>query len=73
MGLTLLVPDRASPSPVMYLAYVNRSRLDLFGGLFGGVARRLLSAKAKGTVGDQFTRLRKTLERDFAARHPSPS
>src|SRR5215204_5184647 len=35
LGLTLLVPDRASASPATYVIYLNRSRIDLFDGAFG--------------------------------------
>lgn len=61
LGLTLLVPDGSAPSPATYVVYVNRSRIDLFGNLFGGVARRIVSGKARSLVGAQLARLQRTL------------
>lgn len=66
LGLTVLLRDRSAPSPATYIAYVNRSRVDVFGGLFGGIARGLVSSKARGTVSHQFERLQAILERRFA-------
>ena len=57
LGLTLLVPDRTSPTPATYVVYVNRSRIDLFDGLFGGVARRIVAGKARSFVAVQLERL----------------
>jgi hypothetical protein len=71
LGLTVLVPDPSSASPVTYVAYLNRSRVDVIGGMFGGMAKKIIASKARGTVADQLGRLRTRLERDFAAR-PSP-
>ena len=47
LGLTLLVPDRTAASPATYVVYLNRSRIDLFDGLFGGVARRIVAGRAR--------------------------
>ena len=68
LGLTVLVPDSSSPSPRTYVAYLNRSRVDVIGGMFGGVAKKIIASKARSTVADQLGRLRTRLERDFAAR-----
>ena len=67
-GLTVLVPDPSSPSPATYVAYLNRSRVDVIGGMFGGVAKKLIASKARSTVADTLGRLRTRLEREFAAR-----
>jgi hypothetical protein len=67
LGLTVLVPD-PSPTPATYVAYLNRSRVDVIGGVFGGVAKKIIASKARSTVADQLGRLRTRLERDFAAR-----
>jgi hypothetical protein len=61
LGLTLLVPDTTAPAPAMYVIYLNRSRIDLFDGLFGGVARRIVIGKARTLVGEQLARLQRTL------------
>jgi hypothetical protein len=60
LGLTLLVPDD-SPSPVTYVVYLNRSRIDVFEGVFGSLARRIVSSKARALVGSQLSRLQHVL------------
>jgi len=71
LGLTLLVRDRSSSSSVTYLVYVNRSRVDVFGGVFGGITRKIVTSKARSTVADQLARLQRTLEGQFATAQPS--
>lgn len=67
LGLTVLLRDRApEAAPAIYVAYVNRSRIDVVGGLFGGVARRLISSRARSTVAEQLARVQQSLQRDFA-------
>jgi hypothetical protein len=68
LGLTVLVRDRSGPAPALYLVYLNRSRVDVFGGILGGVTRHIVTAKARGTVSDLLVRLQRSLERQFAAR-----
>jgi hypothetical protein len=63
LGVTLLLRDAAAPTPGTYVVYLNRSRIDLFDGLFGGVARRLVAGRARALVTEQLARL----QRDFAA------
>lgn len=63
LGLTLLVPDRSVPSTT-YLAYINRSRIDMFGGVFGGVIRKIVVSRARSTVSDQLERMQARLERE---------
>jgi hypothetical protein len=61
LGLTLLVPDRTVQSPATYVVYLNRSRIDLFDGMFGGVARRLVAGRARTLVAEQLQRLQQVL------------
>jgi hypothetical protein len=68
LGLTVLVPDPSAATPTTYVAYLNRSRVDIFSGMFGGIARKIVTSKARGTVADQLGRLRTRLEQEFAAR-----
>jgi hypothetical protein len=63
LGLTLLVPDRSSSLPGTYLVYLNRSRIDVFDGVFGGVTRRIVSGRARTLVAAQLKRLQVTLAR----------
>lgn len=62
LGLTLLLPDRDSATPATYVVYLNRSRVDLFDGVFGGIARRIVSAKARTFVSERLARLQRTLD-----------
>jgi len=65
LGLTLLVPDLTSPAAATYVVYVNRSRIDLFDGLFGGVARRIVASRARTLVAEQLQRLQQVLGGGF--------
>ncbi len=64
LGLTLLVPDRTAASPATYVIYLNRSRIDLFDGLLGGVARRIVAGRAKTLVAAQLERLQRVMASD---------
>ena len=72
LGLTLLVPDRTSTTPATYVVYVNRSRIDLFDGFFGGVARKIVAGKARGIVAEQLQRLQGVLA-DGSTQRSSPT
>lgn len=61
LGLTLLVPDRTASSPATYVIYLNRSRIDLFDGVFGGIVRRIVAGRAKTLVAEQLQRLQGVL------------
>jgi hypothetical protein len=61
LGLTLLVRDPSAPSPATYVVYLNRSRIDLFDGMFGGVARRIVAGRARSLVAQQLARLQRSL------------
>jgi hypothetical protein len=60
LGLTLLVPDRRPGATGTFVVYLNRSRIDLFDGLFGGVARRIVAGRARGLVAEQLLRLQRS-------------
>jgi hypothetical protein len=64
LGLTLLVPDRTAAAAATYVVYLNRSRIDLFDGLFGGMARRLVASRARVIVAEQLQRLQRLLATD---------
>lgn len=57
LGLTLLLPDRTASAPATYVIYLNRSRIDLFDGVFGGVIRRIVAGRARTLVAEQLQRL----------------
>lgn len=60
LGLTVLAPeaDRAS----MYVVYLNRSRVDVFKGMFGGIARKIVTTRARTLVSDLLTKLQRRME-----------
>lgn len=62
LGLTLLVPDTTAAKPATYVVYLNRSRIDLFDGVLGGIARKVVKGKARSLVAEQLERVRQTLE-----------
>ena len=48
LGLTAALDDVEDPShPGMYLVYLNRSRIDLLGGFFGGLRRAILRGRLR--------------------------
>jgi len=67
LGLTILLRDGSSSSPSTYVAYLNRSRVDVFRGIFGGMIRRIVTSRARGTVADQLERVQRKLESQFLA------
>lgn len=67
LGLTVLLPERTDDTPSMYVVYLNRSRVDLLDGMFGGFARRIVASRARSLVAEQLARLQRTIERDFVA------
>ena len=62
LGLTLLVPDTSTAKPATYVVYLNRSRIDLFDGVLGGIARKVVKGKARSLVAEQLERVRRSLE-----------
>lgn len=62
LGITLLVPDTAASRPATYVVYLNRSRIDLFDGMLGGITRQVVKGRARSLVAEQLERVRRTLE-----------
>ncbi len=61
LGLTLLL--RGCPGPPHYLAYVNRSEVDVIRGMFGWLARRVIQGRVEGDAGSILDGLRERLSR----------
>jgi hypothetical protein len=59
LGITVLVRAQSGPATSTYLVYVNRSRLDVLGGMLGGVARAIISSRARAVVSDQLDKLQR--------------
>jgi hypothetical protein len=72
LGITLLIPDKSASSPATYVVYLNRSRIDLFDGLWGGIARSVVKGRARSLVAEQLERLRETLETPGTRRSERP-
>ena len=70
IGLTILVRDESAPSATTFVVYLNRSRIDLFDGFFGGVTRTIVSGKARGTVAVHLDLVQQRLERQFSTAEP---
>ena len=51
------------PGPHNYLAYLNRSEVDVIGGMFGGVARMLIQRRIANEADELLAALRQRLER----------
>lgn len=63
MGLTLLLPEAGSATPAMYVLYQNRSRLDAFSGLFGGIIRFTVRSRVRSGMAESLGRLKTAMER----------
>jgi hypothetical protein len=60
LGLTMLV-GAADGGPA-YLVYLNRSRVDLLGGLFGRLVRRIMEGRLRSEAGNAVEALRRRIE-----------
>jgi hypothetical protein len=59
LGLTAVMEDGAGQR---YLVYVNRSQVDVLGGLFGGWKRAILEGRLKSDTADVLNTVRRRLE-----------
>ena len=67
LGLTILL-DRTTDAPRTRVISVNRSRLDVFDGLFGTIKRPLVRSRARDGAERVMTRLRERVEANYRAR-----
>jgi hypothetical protein len=67
LGLTVLLRDRSTSPTTTYVLYLNRSRVDVFNGMFAGVARRIVSARTRSLVAEELGRVQRSMEQQFAA------
>jgi hypothetical protein len=68
LGLTLVLPDAADRASA-YLVYVNRSRLDVLGGVLGALKRPIVRSRTRSAVADHMIKVRDMVERRYAARN----
>lgn len=60
LSLTMIV--RGSGGSPNYVVYLNRSQVDVVGGFFGGLVRRIIERRVKGEAVDVLQGLRRRLE-----------
>jgi hypothetical protein len=61
--------DAEEAKPGMYLVYLNRSRIDLLGGFFGGLRRAILRGRLRDGVKKNVAEVARKLE-SACAEHP---
>lgn len=72
LGLTIVLRDPTSPASA-YVAYVNRTRVDAFGGLFGSTTRRIVRSRARGAMADFLEGVQQRLDTSrYADSRPPP-
>lgn len=62
LGFTVLIDQSGTSGPRTLLIYMNRTRVDMFGGLLGGVKRTLVRSRAKAGAERMLLTLRTRLE-----------
>jgi hypothetical protein len=67
MGLTLVLPDEEHERASAFVVYVNRSRLDVFGGLLGGLVRRTVRSRVRSGMAESLGRVKVAMERQGPA------
>ena len=73
LGLAAALEDRSDPStPGMFLVYLNRSRIDLLGGFFGGLRRAILRGRLRDGMRKNLAEVIRELESSCAA-YPNAS
>ena len=68
LGLTILLDRSTGDAPRTRVIYVNRSRLDIFGGLFGGIKRALVRSRARDGAERTMGRVRERVESNYRSR-----
>ncbi|HJR59863.1 MAG TPA: hypothetical protein VJ813_10705 [Vicinamibacterales bacterium] len=65
LGMTMLLDKGTPEAPRTLIVYVNRSRLDIFGGILGTIKRPLVRSRARDGAERMMRQLRDRLERDY--------
>jgi len=66
LGLTLLLQDATVGPEVCYLLYINRSRINALGGVFGALKRGVVRSRTRSAVAEHLTHARTMVERRYA-------
>lgn len=69
IGLTIVFQDPSSAGRGAWIVYVNRSRVDAFGGWFGGAKRAMVNARLPAGLRKNLTQIRTKLEGRYQAVH----
>jgi hypothetical protein len=69
LGLTILLDRSSVNAPATRVIYVNRSRLDIFGGIFGSIKRPLVRSRARDGSERTMNRLREHVESAYRTKH----
>jgi transcriptional regulator with GAF, ATPase, and Fis domain len=69
LSLTWLLDVDAGEDPAIDVVYINRSRVDAFGGAFGRLARSVASSRQRDGMLRELKALRDRLESEFSSRH----
>jgi hypothetical protein len=67
LGVTMLFERVSGAEPRTLVIYTNRSRLDVFGGIFGGLKRPIVRSRARDGATRTMGRMRERMERQFRA------
>jgi hypothetical protein len=67
LGITMLFERAVGAEPRTLVIYTHRSRLDVFGGIFGGLKRPIVRSRARDGATRTLERLRERMERQFRA------
>jgi hypothetical protein len=68
LGITILLDKGRPEAPSMRIVYVNRSRLDIFGGILGPLKRPLVRSRAREGAERMMKGLKARLERQYSGK-----
>jgi hypothetical protein len=69
LGLTMLFERASGAEPRTLVIYTNRTRLDVFGGILGGLKRPIVRSRARDGATRTMGRLSQRMDRQFRAAH----
>jgi hypothetical protein len=67
LGITMLIERPSAGRPRTLVVYTNRTRLDVFGGIFGGLKRPIVRSRARDGAEKMMGRLREKLEHAYGS------
>lgn len=73
LGVTVLLDVSGGSGARMFMAYVNRSRLDALGGFFGGLKRTIVRSRTRSAMADSLVEARDLVEKRYRLRRELPA